>query len=110
MAVKLSKKEYKYRYKYFYENHLNKYTQSRVDEIVATDSRIGTYKNLYKAHRENNPLVMIMSCDLAGMSVDEVVKGFSKLNENTVDFDKVAQAFLQVAQQSAGIPICAEVT
>lgn len=106
--MRLSKKEYKYRYKYFYENHLNKYAQSRVDEIVATNPRIGTYKNLYKAHRENNPLIMIVSCDLAGMTVDEVSKAFEKLNENTVNFDKAVQTFRQVAQQSAGIPICAE--
>lgn len=109
MVVKnLSKSEYKYRYKYFYENHLNKYTQARVDELVATDPRISTYKNLYRAYREGNPFVMIMSCDLVGMSVDEVVKGYSKLNENTVDFDRAVQAFRQAAQQSAGIPICAE--
>lgn len=104
--MRLSKKEYKYRYKYFYENHLNKYAQSRVDEIVATNPRIGTYKNLYKAHRENNPLIMIVSCDLVGMTVDEVSKAFSKLNENSVDFIKAIQSFHLVAQQSADIPVC----
>lgn len=103
---KLSKSEYKYRYKYFYENHLNKYAQSRVDELVTTDPRISTYKNLYRAYREGNPFVMIISCDLVSMSVDEVVKNYSKLNENTVDFDRAVQAFHQTAQQSVGIPAC----
>lgn len=104
--MRLSKKEYKYRYKYFYENHLNKYSQSRVDKIVATDMRISTYKNLYKAYRERNPLIMIIPCNLVSMTVDEVSKAFSKLNENSVDFIKAIQSFHLVAQQSADIPVC----
>lgn len=99
---KLSKSEYKYRYKYFYENHLNKYVQSKVDEMVATDPKIGTYKNLYKAYREGNPVLLVISCDLASHSskaFSKLNKAYSKLNENTVNLNKAIKTLCQTIQQ-----------
>ena len=98
MAVKLSKKEYKYRYKFIYENHLGKAEQLVIDKTVQTHSEF-SYKILYNAHN---------SFKLLSLSLDEVADKFAKLDEYGVSTDKAVQAFRQAAQQSAGIPICAE--
>jgi len=98
--MRLSKSEYKYRYKYFYENHLNKYMQSKVDKLVANDSNIGTYKKLYLSYRDDNPLVFLISCDLASRSLDEVSRAFIKIKENTVSFEQAIDNFRQSAFRS----------
>lgn len=43
--MKLSKQEYKYRYKLFYENHYNKFAQQALDYYIQEQNT--TYKNLY---------------------------------------------------------------
>jgi len=101
MAITLSKNEYKYRYKYFYENHLNKYMQSKVDKLVANDSKIGTYKKLYLSYRDDNPLVFLISCDLASRSLDEISNAFKELNENTISFEQAINCFRRSALKSA---------
>lgn len=46
MVVKqLSKKEYKYRYKFIYENHLNKFAQQKIDNLIFKQNL--TYKDIY---------------------------------------------------------------
>ena len=45
MNKQLSKSESKYRYKFFYENHLNKFAQKNIDKLI-TEWGI-TYKGIY---------------------------------------------------------------
>lgn len=96
--MRLSKKEYKYRYKFIYENHFGKAEQLVIDKTVQTHPEL-SYKILYNAHN---------SFKLLSLSLDEVADKFAKLDEYGVSTDKAVQAFRQAAQQSAGIPICAE--
>ena len=98
MAVRLSKKEYKYRYKYFYENHFKKADQQFMDRLVQTHPELN-YKMLYRTHN---------AFKLSTLTLDEVADKFAKLYEYGVSTDKAVQAFRQAVQQSAGIPICAE--
>ena len=97
---KLSKSESKYRYKYFYENHLSKAGQLLIDKVMQ-DSPVLTYKSLYKTYN---------SFKLITLTLDEVADKFAKLDEYGVSTDKAVQDFHQVTQQSAGISICTEVT
>ena len=96
--MKLSKKEYIYRYKYFYENHFKKADQQLMDSFVKAHPELN-YKILYRAHN---------AFKLSTLTLDEVADKFAKLDEYGVSTDKAVQAFCQAAQQSAGIPICAE--
>lgn len=98
MAVKLSKKEYKYRYKFIYENHLGKAEQLAIDKTVQENPEL-SYKILYNTHN---------AFRLSSLSLNEVADKIAKLDEYGVLTDKAVQAFRQAAQQSAGIPICAE--
>lgn len=54
--MKLSKQEYRYRYKLFYERHCRKSTQQRVDYYVEYHNI--TYKDLY--YRETLPDIFMM--------------------------------------------------
>ena len=46
MNKQLSKSESKYRYKFFYENHLNKFAQKNIDKLI-TEWGV-TYKGIYR--------------------------------------------------------------
>lgn len=92
MAVrKLSKSESKYRYKYFYENHLSKAGQLLIDEVIQ-DSPVLTYKSLYKTYN---------SFKLITLSFDEAAETFTKLDEYGVSVDQVAQQFTGISAYKA---------
>ena len=92
MAVrKLSKSESKYRYKYFYENHLSKAGQLLIDEVIQ-DSPVLTYKSLYKTYN---------SFKLITLSFDEATETFTKLDEYGVSIDQVAQQFTGISAYKA---------
>ena len=81
----------KYRYKYFYENHLSKAGQLLIDKVMQ-DSPVLTYKSLYKTYN---------SFKLITLSLDEAAKTFTKLDEYGVSVDQVAQQFTGISAYKA---------
>lgn len=88
---KLSKSEYKYRYKYFYENHLSKAGQLLIDKVMQ-GSLVLTYKSLYKTYN---------SFKLITLSLDKATETFTKLDEYGVSVDQVAQQFTGISAYKA---------
>lgn len=120
MVAKLSKSESKYRYKFIYENHLNKMEQQQLDRGVASKPDIMTpYKQMYLQYRNGDVSLFLSIINMTklydasamlGMSIDELGEAYQQLinsGENTdVVMERVAQSFRRAAMQSAGIPIC----
>lgn len=103
----LSKSEYKYRYKFIYENHLNKYQQMMLDKIICGMYNIDSYKDFYFEYRRRNPkyrrnTLLLTSYAFAKtydtdnmlntMSVDELINELkSSLPQYSEEFEKAIQ-------------------
>lgn len=79
----LSKKEYKYRYKVMYENHLNKKYQMGIDKYIDC-----SYEELYRNKEKLNNLINKIATELMckamrdfGDTAENVSNALKKLSE-----------------------------